>query len=226
MDLEDPGGLARAVDLFVFSIEQGTFLTWEAVAAREQGLPLTRYQKEMLDGLIGFGGSGDEEILYIDELPRPSEPWHTILNRIAPHLLVEPFRTYEEQWEVTSEGWARLAECLEKHGQSLSLPAGAVKPLDVVPPELRHKLALQSCFTELEGIGQDEVRPLEEERWRVDEFIGRLRACKEGVAYLDLTLDSLSQRLVLPDRDGQFLVKAMKEALGIKSTKNRIVKHL
>ena len=34
-----------------------------------------------------------DQILYIDEIPRPSEPWYVILNKIVPHLLIEPFQT-------------------------------------------------------------------------------------------------------------------------------------
>jgi len=224
MDLEeDPAG---AIEIFIFSMEQGTFLTWEAVVSQEQGLRLTWRQKKALNELVGFGDSGGEEIHYIDELPRPSKPWYAILNRIAPRLLIEPFRTYEVQWEAKSEGWGRLVACLEEHAEGLLLPPGAARPLDVVPSELRHKLTLQSCFTEIEGIGQDDVRPLEEEQYRVDAFIGRLRACKESVAYLDLTLGSLFKKLILPHRDGQLLVKLMKGVLGIKRSRDRIADFL
>jgi len=103
---------------------------------------------------------------------------------------------------------------------------GAAEPLDAVPPELRHKLALRSCFTELEGFGQSGVGTLEEEGECLDAFIDRMRSCKETVAYLELTLDSLLQRLVLPDRDADFLVKTVEKVLGIRSTQDRIADHL
>ncbi len=225
MDL-DGGDLVEAIENFIFSMEGGTFLTWEAVVSREQGLRLTRRQKGALDGLVDFGDSGDEEILYIDDLPRPSEPWYAILNRIASHILVEPFRTWEVRSEITSEGWDRLVECLVEHAGGLSLPAGTAEPLDAVTPELRHKMALQSCFTELEGFGQEGVGSLEREREFFDAFIDRMRASKESVAYLDLSLDSLLRRLVLPERDKEFLVKTMMEVLGIKSAQDRIADHL
>ncbi|MBI4601127.1 MAG: hypothetical protein HY721_04115 [Planctomycetes bacterium] len=226
LDLDPDEDLDEAVENFISGMAMRTFLTWEAVVCKERGLRLTRRQKEALEELISFEDSNDEEILYIDELPRPSEPWYAILNRIAPHLLVEPFRTFEMQWEVQTGGWSRLVECLEEHAESLSLPVGAASPLDVVPPALRHKLALQSCFTELEGIGQEGVHPLEEDTGRIDRFIARLRSCKESVAYLELTLDSLCQRLILPDKDGELLVRTMREALGIQSTQDPIAGRL
>jgi hypothetical protein len=220
---DDP---SEAIEVFIGSMEYGTFLIWEAVVSREQGLRLTQRQEEALGELVGWGRSRNKKIHYIDELARPSEPWYVILNRIVPHLLVEPFRTFKVHWEITSEGWGRLVECLEEHAGGLSLPAGAKEPLDVVTPDLRHKLTLQSCFTILEGLGQDEVPPLEECRYRIDEFIDRLRRCKESVGYFDLTLDSLFKRVILPDRDGELLVKTMMGVLGIKSTQDRIADHL
>ena len=89
--LDDLWNLQEAVDSFVHWIEEDRFLTWEAVVCEEQGIPLTLRQKSALRGLLNFNDWDDDNILYIDEIPRPSEPWHTILNKIVPYLLIEPF---------------------------------------------------------------------------------------------------------------------------------------
>src|SRR6266849_2516534 len=86
MTLHDAWGLQEAVENFIYKLEKRDFLTWEAVVCHEQGLPLTDQQEKALDGLINFGDTDDEQILYINEIPRPSEPWYVILNKIAPYL--------------------------------------------------------------------------------------------------------------------------------------------
>src|SRR3954447_7369785 len=91
--LEDTWNLQQAVENFVSWLEEDQFLTWEAVVCEEQGLPLTARQRKVLGSLLNFNDEDDDEIHYIDEIPRPSEPWHVILNKIVPHLLVEPFET-------------------------------------------------------------------------------------------------------------------------------------
>jgi hypothetical protein len=53
----------------------------------QQGIPLTPRQKVALGDLLDFNDAEDDQVLYINEIPRPSEPWHVILNRIVPHLL-------------------------------------------------------------------------------------------------------------------------------------------
>src|SRR5438105_8971993 len=103
--LDDPWNLQEAVENFVSWVEDGHFLTWEAVVCEEQGLPLTAGQKKALRSLLSFNDEKDDDILYINEIPRHSEPWYVILNKIVPHLLVEPFRTFDVQEEVKSDGW-------------------------------------------------------------------------------------------------------------------------
>src|SRR5207302_10184777 len=138
------------------------------------GLPLTAKQRQALRSLLNFNDEDDDQILYINEIPRPSEPWYVILNKIVPHLLVEPFRTFDVQEEVKSDGWHRIMTALEEHGQGLSLPPGMASYREVVPADLRHKLWLQYCFDILGGLGQDDDLTLEEEDpLRVDEFILR-----------------------------------------------------
>ena len=103
--LDNMWNLQEAVDSFVYWMNEDRFLTWEAVASEEQGLPLTPEQKETLGDLLSFNDEEDDQILYIDEIPRPSEPWHVILNKIVPHLLIEPYRTFDIHDEVKLDGW-------------------------------------------------------------------------------------------------------------------------
>jgi len=227
--LDDTGNLQEVVENFVYMLEEGDFLTWEAVVCEEQGLPLTAQQKKAFRRLISFNEETDDQILYINEIPRPSDPWHVILNKIVPHLLMEPFRTFDVHEDVKSEGWQRIMTALDEHGQGLSLPPGVASCGEVVPADLRHKLWLQFCFEVLGGLGQDEDLTLEDEEedpWRVDELITRLRVCKESVTYFGLTLDSLLTRVVLPERDRLLLAKLMREKLGLTTGQEQIADHL
>ena len=160
--------------------------------------------------------------------PGTSEPWYVILNKIVPHILVEPFRTADVRYGGHPEGWRNLAECLAKHGDGLSLPPGASSPAEVVPPELRHKLWLQDCFGALSGLGQYQDLTLEneEQQDRIDRFIGLLAEHKDSVQFFNLTLDSLLKRVILPERDKPIFVKMMQEKLGIESTTEQIANHL
>jgi hypothetical protein len=181
----------------------------------------------VLGSLLNFNDEEDDQILYINEIPRPSEPWHVILNKIVPHLLVEPFRTFDAHQEVKSDGWHQIMTALDKHGEGLSLPPGVASYREVVPADLRHKLWLQYCFEMLGGLGQDDDLFLQEEDpWRVDELIDRLRSCKESVAHFGLTLDSLLTRVILPERDRPVFVKLMKEKLGLNTGQEQIASRL
>lgn len=220
--------LQEAVDNFVSMMNHDTFLAWEAVVCEEQGLPLTAKQKKVLGKLLNFNDDEDDEILYIDEIPRPSEPWYVILNKIVPCLLIEPYRTFDIQEEVKCDGWNHIVAALGEHGQGLSLPPGVESSVEVVPVELRHKLWLQFCFDNLSGLGQDEELTLEnpEEHERVDGFIENLRECKDSVAYFGLTLESLMTKLILPERDQPIFVRLMQEKLGLNSAQEQIAEHL
>ena len=81
-----------------------------------------------------------DDILYIDETARPSQPWYTIVRKIAPRLLVEPYRTAEEHDDVIADGWKELERTLLDDSDGLSLPDGAESAIDVIPATLRHKL--------------------------------------------------------------------------------------
>lgn len=193
--LDKPWGVENAVEMFLYKMENDNFLDWESVVAEEQGLPLTEKQDAALGGLLNFGDPGNDRVLYINEIPRPNAPWYVILNKIVPHILVEPFRTADVHYSVHSEGWRNLVDCLAEHAGDLTLPPGASSPLEVVPPELRHKLRLQDSFNALSGLGQSEDLTLvnEEPQDRVDEFIGLLAEHKDSVQFFHLTLDSLLQ---------------------------------
>ena len=225
--LDDAWNLQQAVENFVSWAEGGRFLTWEAAVCAEQGHPLTAAQEQARRGLLSFNDEEDDEILHIDGIPRPSEPWYVILNKIVPHLLVEPFRTFDVHEEVRCDGWQRIMAALKEHGRGLSLPPGVASYREVVPGDLR-KLWLQSCFDDLGGLGQEEDMTLAdpEEHYRIEEFIDRLRGCKESVAHFSLTLDSLLTRVILPDRDQPIFLKMMREQLGLSSTQEPIADRL
>jgi hypothetical protein len=226
--LDDMWNLQEAVDSFVHWLEEDRFLTWEAVACEEQGIRLTPRQKQALGSLLNFNDEEDDQILYIDEIPRPSESWHLILNKIVPHLLIEPYRTFDMHEEVKCDGWNQIVTALKEHGQGLSLPPGVNSCEEAVPAELRHKLWLQFCFNNLGGLGQDKEMTLEdpEERYRIDWFIESLREYKDSVAFFGLTLESLLARAVLPEKDRPIFVKMMQEKLGLSSAQERIAERL
>ena len=122
----------------------------------------------------------------------------------------------------------RLLYCLNKHAGGLWLPQGVTSPVEVIPTELRHKLELQNCFNALSGLGQfdDATLEVEDQQYRIEDFIDSLRACQDTIAYFDLTLDSLLTRVILPDRDKPIFVQRMQAKLGLKSTTDRIAGYL
>ena len=229
-DPNDPSDIVDALNAFLRHMGLGRFLAWEAVVAREQGLPLTSRQEAALEELIDFGDEADEDlILYIDDIPRPSEPWYEILNKIVPHLLIEPFRTFDVHYEEQCEGWGLVLQSLVGYADGLSLPPGVDSPIEVVPAELRHKLWLQECFDALSGLGQEGELTLENEEqrgYRMEDFVNSLRRCKDSVQYFDLTLESLLTRVIVPEKDQPILVRELQERLGLKSTADRLADYL
>jgi hypothetical protein len=222
--LDDMWNLQEAVDSFVHWLEEDRFLTWEAVACEEQGIALTPKQKKVMGSLLNFNDEEDDRILYIDEISRPSEPWHVILNKIVPYLLIEPYRTFDCHEEVKCDGWNQIVMALREHGQDLSLPPGVEPAEAVVPAELRHKLWLQFCFNDLGGLGQDEGLTLgdPEEHYRIEWFTDHLRERKESVVFFSLTLESLLTRVNLPEKDKPIFLKLMQENLGLGSAQEQI----
>ncbi|MCY2952549.1 MAG: hypothetical protein NTU53_11315 [Planctomycetota bacterium] len=227
--LDETWNLQDAVASFVYEMERGRFLTWEAVACHEQGLPLTAQQNAALNDLINFNDDDeqdDDRILYINDIARPSEPWDAILNQIVPHLLIESFRTADMQAQVKLEGFSRLMDAVRKHGQGLSLPPGITSPEEVVPAELRHKLWLQVCLDDLGGLGQEAELNLREQPDRIEWFIDHLRENKESVRFFGLTLESVLKRLILPEVDQPLFVEMMQRQLAMHSVQEPIADHL
>jgi hypothetical protein len=228
-DLTKSGDLEEVVSTLANDIEDGHFLRWEAVVCQELGLPLTQTQEGAIDELFSFGGEGDKDrILYINEIPRPSQLWYEIVRETVPHLLVAQFKTYESHYGVTYDGWKTLVEALEKSGDGLSLPPGVGRPVDVVPIDLQHRLWLQTCLGMLGGLGQAAELTLrnEEQQDRIPWFIRDLREHKESVEMLDLTLERLLTVLVLPPDDEPIFIEMVKGQLGLDSMTDRIAVHL
>jgi hypothetical protein len=228
-DLQNDGDLEWVVNDLIESIERGEFLRWEAVVTQEVGRPLTEPQRHALGGLLNFNDEPSENrILYINGLPRPDRLWYQIVRVIAPHLLVERFRTADVHYAVTTDGWRDLIAALDQHGPGLSLPQGVEQPAEVVPADLRHRLWVQTCFEALSGLGQEEELTLRdsEEHYRIEEFIAGLRRHRDSVAFLDLTLEKLLTILVLPPLDEPFFIDLMTRHLGLTSPGDPLASHL
>ena len=226
VDLDDPGDVDQALDNLIDDIKTGYFLQWEAVVRQERGLPLTREQERALVSLISFGAEEDDRILYIDEIPRPKEPWYEIAKKIAPRILQEPFRTDESMYWAMHEGWPTLVEALEAHGRDLSLPQGVESPLEIFPAALQHRLWLQTCFDALAGLGQGEELTLERQPFRIKWFIDLLRAHKDAAQYFDLTLETLLTRVIMPPKDEKIFIAMMTQELGLGSPQDRLADFL
>jgi hypothetical protein len=152
LDLTRQDDLEEAVENYLFHLEGGGYLSWEAVIREEQDLSLSDAHEEALDELVSFNDE-DDDVLYINERPRPRRPWYETLRELAPHLLFEPLNTARSYYEVVTEGWPNLVKALEENGQHLSLPEGTHDALEVLPQDLRHRLWLQSCLEVLLGTG-------------------------------------------------------------------------
>ena len=224
-NLNEPWGIEEALDGFIYDIEQGYFLEWQAVVQQERGLPLTDEQKAALDELMDFNDDiDDNSILYINDRSRPSKQWYEIVRELAPRLLKAEFKTCKPHYSVFMDGWDRLVNCLELHGCCLSLPEEAQSPLDVIPLDLQHRLWLQSCCEMLMGIGQYEELSLEreEQSYRINNFIGCLKEHNDSVKYLDLTLEKLLTFVLLPSKEKTLFIEKMLKALGLSSITDSI----
>jgi hypothetical protein len=221
--IDDLGDVESLLEDFINSIEDGYFLQWEAVERIERGLPLTPHQQRAMEDLYSFSEDPDQPIWYIDEIARPLEPWHVIIQKIAKWLLVDPLRTSDFHFACATEGWPNLYECMEAPENRLMPPDGMASPIDVVPEELQHRLWLQSCFDPLVGIGQPtyqedpEVIRLKDDPYRVEEFIEELKKHRNTVESLNLTLENMLKILVMPKDDEKFFVTLMKKNLGLES---------
>jgi hypothetical protein len=228
LNLDEPGDLEEALDNFIYELENGYFFMWEAVVSEEQSLKLSRKQNNVLNDLLDFSDEDDDQILYIDEIPRPKEAWYEIARKIAPGILVEPFKTDAVMYAVVHEGWANLTEALEEHAQDLSLPEGIESTLEIFPHDLQHRLWLQTCFDTLSGLGQGENFTLEneEELYRIEDFISLLRDHKDTVQYFDLTLEMLLTKVIMPLKDKKLFIIMFMEQLGLPTNQAPIVDYL
>jgi hypothetical protein len=97
-----------------------------------------------------------------------------------------------------------------------------------VPAAIRHKLWIQSCFSALEGIGQDKAIALkdEEQIYRIDDLLDSLKDCKDSVEYLQLSLSKLMTVLILPTEDSGILVDAIMTKLKIPSPDHLLADYL
>ena len=226
--LDDTWSLQVAVDDFVHWLEEDYFLTWEAVVCEEQGLPLTPKQKRALSSLLNFNDKVGDQILYIDEISRPSDLWHVILNKIVPHVEIQPYRTFDCDEGVKCDGWHQIVTALKEHGQDLSLPRSVESVEQVVPAKLQHTLWLQDCFNDLDGLGQQDDVTLADpdEQDRIEWFIDHLRECKASVAYFDLNLESLLSKVILPAKDQPIFLAMMQHRLGLSSAQEPLAGRL
>lgn len=223
-DLNDIWDIGECLDDLIFAIKEGYFLRWEAVVRDEQGLPLSKKQEEAIENLLNFGDDG-MPILYINEMHRPKEPWYETVRKLAPKLILEPFKTFEIYDETYHEGWSELVSCIEEYDCDLSLPEGISSPIEVVPPETRHRLWLQYGFDDLSGLGQEDEMTLENEEqrpWRIKGFINSLKEIKESVEYFNLSLDDLFKHVKLPPKDEKILRDALLRELGMKTSTDKL----
>jgi hypothetical protein len=230
-DINTDSGLSGCLYDLIHCMEDGYYLRWEAVVRNEQGLPLSKEQEEAFDEILNFTDEDDEDepILYIDEIPRPIEPWYETLRKIVPKLILDPFETYEIYDAIYDEGWPGLVECLDEYAQDLSLPDGISSPIDVFLEGIRHRLWLQSCFSVLGGIGQKEELTLEDEdqkSWRIEGFIKAFKEHKDSVAYFELSTESLFKMVKLPLKDEKILVESLLKKLKIKSVSEKLYDYL
>ncbi len=222
LDLADPGRRTEALDNFVWSVESGCVLTWEAIIREEQGLELLGAHEERLGQLFTLGDEDDlERILYVDEMERMDRPWYEAAVRLATSLRKDVLDTAGELWDVDLEGWPRLVAALEDHAAGLSLPADAASTLEVVPTELRAHLAVQAALAALCGLGQLPELSLSEpdQGWRVDEVVSSLRETPDSVRVLGLTLEGLLARVRLPEGDARILAARLRQELGVQDDK-------
>ena len=227
-DINTDFGLDDCLYDLISSIEDGYYFQWEAVIRNEQGLPLNKRQKKVFSEIIDFSGE-DGRILYIDEIPRPKEPWYETARKVVPKLILDPFETYTIYLETYHLGWSHFLECLDDYSQILPLPEGIGSPIDVIPANVRHRLWLQNSFNELSGLGQEDDLTLEDEdekNRRIKGFTNCLRQCKDSVRYFDLTIETLVQMVKLPVKDEKIFVESMLKKLKMKSVSEAIYDYL
>ncbi len=228
IDLDTDEGVSNAVGRFVDDLEGNTFRQWEAVMRVEQDLWLAPIYQTLYDELIDFTDGEDDQVLYIDDIERPAQPWYEILRRIAPRLLIEPLVTSEMYDEFVDQGWSRIAVALENNSRGLSLPAGIRRPRDVLPKDLWHKLWWQECCLPLLGLEQEAEITLRSDvqNWRIDTVLQNLNRHRDSVAFLGATLSSLLERCVLPPQDREIFIREVTRRLQLPGPDVRLAEYL
>lgn len=225
----DVGNYDRALNDLVNDIASGYYLLWEAVMSQEQNLPLTKAHRKALKDLLYFGEDEKDQILYIDGIPRPKEPWYEIARKILSNVIDEPFDTTEGISPAVYEGWPMLIEVLGKHGATLSLPTKVEKPIDIFPEELQHLMQLYQCFEALSGLGQDDELTLEnpeQREYRIKWFLRCIKESKETIQFFDLSLETLLERIIMPSKDEKIFKQLMMSELKLPSSQARLVDFL
>lgn len=227
-DIDREMSFYQCFDLLLIWIEDGYFLKWETLVQFEKGVPIKTKQQKIIDEVINFS-IGNNKLLLDIGIFQPSEPWYETVRKVAPRLILDPFKTYEFNDVVYHNGWSRLVECLNKHAQDLSLPDGVATPFEVIPENTRQRLWLQDCFDALSGLGQMEELTLENEEqkpWRIEDFIKALKEHKDSVTYFKLSIKSLIKMVKLPLKDEKILVASLLEKLKMKSVSEPIYDYL
>lgn len=207
--LDNPAVLEEAVELFIDYLEEGSFLTWEAVIREEQGLPLSRAHKKSLKELLSFSDEPDDErVLAINEVPRPPEPWYETFRELVSALPHPPLDTTGCYYETQLQGWDSLVEAVTEHAKGLERPENLAGPLEVIEESRRHELWILHCCEVMVGIGQAEELSLsnqEQAEWRIRELCDRLQEQRDSVALLNLTVGGLADYLRMPAKEEKLL---------------------
>ena len=138
--------------------------------------------------------------------------------RLANALLIPVLRTDHTYYDAQVDGWQMIEDYLGSHSGELSLPSDASAPLDAVSHEVLHHLRIQSGLCELIGIGQSFGECLTlaspDEHCRVDELLKCLTRHRASVEFLGLTLQSLTERVELPEGEATLLAGLLMARLG------------
>jgi len=220
--------LEEVVENFICSFTDGYFARWEAVVAQEEGKTLTEYQQNQLSRLMNFGNTNDE-ILYINGMPRPSKPWYEIAQDIAPRIVEGKIKPYEMYSCLVDEGWDRMKAAMTTYGPNLSKPAGIENAIEVIPTKIRHQLEIQTAISWLIGLGQAKDMTLSNasEEYRLEELVKKLQESIESVRYFQLSIAKILEEFIeLPPQDEIFFKAKMMEMLGLEDEQEELAEKL
>lgn len=211
------GSVSEAHADLIYWFGSGDFFIWEAVIRQEQGLELSEGHRDQLSKLISFGDRpGSERIQYINEMPRPDAPWYEYVRRLAPLLLVDEIDTTALVHDFDERAWYELTEAIHRHACGLELPLEAEEVWDVLDEELRYELDLQSVWLDaLAGMRAFDEMSSEDRAWRLGRLIDGLHESIEAVAYFDLTIADIFDRVTIPDDQTEYLAKGLIDELNV-----------